>query len=147
MGSRIRLRLDGSDSKNDFWRLVDSEDLHVMGYTQDHGQMLQPPVGFTLNATHWPKFYAKTVAGSLNSFAKKEWFKKVPKRPEKNYFKVGQKVEAVDRKNPHLICCATIGGINEKGMYLHKHNIHNLNIEKTGPDHLEVNCRSKVNCK
>ena len=117
MGSRIRLRLDGSDSKNDFWRLVDSEDLHVMGYTQDQGQMLQPPVGFTLNATHWPKFYAKTVAGSLNSFAKKEWFKKVPKRPEKNYFKVGQKVEAVDRKNPHLICCATIGGINEKGMY------------------------------
>ena len=118
MGSRIRLRLDGSDSKNDFWRLVDSEDLHVIGYTQGKGQMLQPPVGFTLNATHWPKFYAKIIDGSFNSFAKKQWFKKVPKRPEKNHFKVGQKVEAVDRKNPHLICCATIGGINEKGTYI-----------------------------
>ena len=114
MGSRIRLRLDGSDSKNDFWRLVDSDDLHVIGYTQDQGQMLQPPVGFTLNATHWPKFYAKTLAGA--SFAKRSWFKSVPKKPEKNLFKIGQKLEAVDRKNPHLICCATIGAISEKGL-------------------------------
>lgn len=112
-GSRIRLRLDGSDSKNDFWRLVDSEDLHPIGFTENEGQMLQPPVGFTLNATHWPKFYAKTLAGA--KCANKSWFKTVPERPDKNHFKVGQKLEAVDRKNPHLICCATVGAINEKG--------------------------------
>ena len=113
MGPRIRLRLDGSDSKNDFWRLVDSEDLHPIGYTEFQGQMLQPPVGFTLNATHWPKFYAKTLAGA--KCAKKIWFKTVPPKPEKNNFKVGQKLEAVDKKNPHLICCATVGDVNEKG--------------------------------
>lgn len=113
MGSRIRLRLDGSDSKNDFWRLVDSADLHPIGYTEKQGQMLQPPVGFTLNATHWPKFYAKTLAGA--KCAKESWFKAVPKKPDKVQFKVGQKLEAVDRKNPHLICCATVGAINEKG--------------------------------
>ena len=112
-GPRIRLRLDGSDSKNDFWRLVDSEDLHPIGYTEKQGQMLQPPVGFTLNATHWPKFYAKTLAGA--KCAKKIWFKSVPHKPEKNRFKVGQKLEAVDKKNPYLICCATIGDVNEKG--------------------------------
>ena len=116
MGSRIRLRLDGSDSKNDFWRLVDSEDLHPIGYTEKQGQMLQPPVGFTLNATHWPKFYVKTLAGAKR--AKDSWFKKVPRKPEKNNFKAGQKLEAVDKKNPHLICCATVGDINEKGKIL-----------------------------
>ena len=81
-GCRIRLRLDGSDSKNDFWRLVDSEDLHPIGYTEGQGQMLQPPVGFTLNAIHWPKFYAKTLAGA--KCAKEFWFKPVPQKPEKN---------------------------------------------------------------
>jgi hypothetical protein len=25
---------------------------------------------------------------------------------------VGMKLEAVDKKNPHLICCATIGAVN-----------------------------------
>ena len=113
VGPRLKLRLDGSDSKNDFWRLVDSEDLHPIGYTAQQGQMLQPPVGFTLNATHWPKFHDKTLAGS--KYARKEWFKSVPKRPKKNKFKVGQKLEAIDKKNPHLICCATVGDINEKG--------------------------------
>jgi len=112
MGPRLKLRLDGSDSNNDFWRLVDSEDLHPIGYTVEQGQMLQPPVGFTLNATHWPKFHDKTLAGA--SYAKKIWFKTVPQRPKKNKFKVGQKLEAIDKKNPHLICCATVGAINEK---------------------------------
>jgi len=78
---------------------------------------LQPPVGFTLNATHWPKFYAKTLAGA--KYANKKWFKSVPNRPEKNKFQVGQKLEAVDKKNPYLICCATVGAVNEKEETLH----------------------------
>ncbi len=48
-GPRLRLRLDGSDNKNDFWRLVDSGDLHPIGYCEKHGGLLQPPLGrFTL---------------------------------------------------------------------------------------------------
>ncbi len=31
IGPRLRLRLDGSDNKNDFWRLVDSNDIHPIG--------------------------------------------------------------------------------------------------------------------
>jgi len=112
VGPRLKLSLDGSDSNNDFWMQVDSEDLHPIGYTVEQGQMLQPPVGFTLNPTHWPKFHDKTLAGA--SYAKKIWFKTVPQRPKKNKFKVGQKLEAIDKKNPHLICCATVGAINEK---------------------------------
>ena len=126
MGPRLKLRLDGSDSNNDFWRLVDSEDLHPIGYTVEQGQMLQPPVGFTLNATHWPKFHDKTLAGA--SYAKKIWFKTVPQRPKKNKFKVGQKLEAIDKKNPHLICCATVGAINEKGTTILKSIINESNL-------------------
>ena len=30
-GARLRLRLDGSDNQNDFWRLVDSPDIQPVG--------------------------------------------------------------------------------------------------------------------
>lgn len=44
-GPRLRLRLDGSDDKNDFWRLVDSGDLHPIGHCEKNGGLLQPPLG------------------------------------------------------------------------------------------------------
>ena len=44
-GPRLRLRLDGSDDKNDFWRLVDSSDLHIQGHCEQTGGLLQPPLG------------------------------------------------------------------------------------------------------
>ena len=44
-GPRLRLRLDGSDNKNDFWRLVDSSDLHPVGYCERIGELLHPPLG------------------------------------------------------------------------------------------------------
>lgn len=45
VGPRIRLRLDGGDNKNDFWRLIDSSELKPVGYTEKKGGMLQPPLG------------------------------------------------------------------------------------------------------
>lgn len=45
IGPRLRLRLDGSDNKNDFWRMVDSSDLHSIGYCEKNGGLLQPPLG------------------------------------------------------------------------------------------------------
>lgn len=44
-GARLRLRLDGSDNKNDFWRLVDSSDIQPVGTCEKNGGMLQPPLG------------------------------------------------------------------------------------------------------
>ena len=45
LGPRLRLRLDGSDNKNDFWRLVESGDLHPIGHCEKDGGLLQPPLG------------------------------------------------------------------------------------------------------
>lgn len=44
-GVRLRLRLDGSDNSNDFWRLVDSSDIQPIGTCEKNGDMLQPPLG------------------------------------------------------------------------------------------------------
>lgn len=45
IGPRLRLRLDGGDNKNDFWRLVDSDEISMIGSTEKNGGMLQPPLG------------------------------------------------------------------------------------------------------
>ncbi|XP_029475887.1 polycomb protein SCMH1 isoform X2 [Rhinatrema bivittatum] len=108
-GARLRLRLDGSDNKNDFWRLVDSTEIQPIGNCEKSGGMLQPPLGFRLNASSWPMFLLKTLNGA--EMAPARIFHKEPPPPAQNYFKVGMKLEAVDRKNPHFICPATIGEV------------------------------------
>uniref|UniRef100_A0A8C6KHR7 Scm polycomb group protein homolog 1 n=1 Tax=Nothobranchius furzeri TaxID=105023 RepID=A0A8C6KHR7_NOTFU len=108
-GSRLRLRLDGSDNKNDFWRLVDSSEIQPIGSCEKNGGMLQPPLGFRLNASSWPMFLLKTLNGA--EMAPSRIFHKEPPPPEKNSFQVGMKLEAVDRKNPHFICPATVGAL------------------------------------
>ncbi|XP_072277043.1 polycomb protein SCMH1 isoform X1 [Pyxicephalus adspersus] len=108
-GARLRLRLDGSDNKNDFWRLVDSSEIQPIGTCEKSGGMLQPPLGFRLNASSWPMFLLKTLNGAEMAPAK--IFHKEPPSPAQNHFEVGMKLEAVDRKNPHFICPATIGEV------------------------------------
>ncbi|XP_072884445.1 polycomb protein SCMH1-like isoform X2 [Hemitrygon akajei] len=108
-GARLRLRLDGSDNKNDFWRLVYSSDIQPIGSCEKNAGMLQPPLGFRLNASSWPMFLLKTLSGA--EMAPGRIFHKEPPSPPQNYYKVGMKLEAVDRKNPHFICPATIGDV------------------------------------
>ncbi|KAJ7304202.1 hypothetical protein JRQ81_011735 [Phrynocephalus forsythii] len=108
-GARLRLRLDGSDNKNDFWRLVDSAEIQPIGNCEKNGGMLQPPLGFRLNASSWPMFLLKTLNGA--EMAPLRIFHKEPPSPSQNFFKMGMKLEAVDRKNPHFICPATIGEV------------------------------------
>ncbi|NXH93403.1 SCMH1 protein, partial [Pachycephala philippinensis] len=108
-GARLRLRLDGSDNKNDFWRLVDSAEIQPIGNCEKSGGMLQPPLGFRLNASSWPMFLLKTLNGA--EMAPVRIFHKEPPSPSQNFFKTGMKLEAVDRKNPHFICPATIGEV------------------------------------
>lgn len=116
LGPRLRLRLDGSDNKNDFWRLVDSSEIHPIGHCEKSGGMLQPPLGFRMNASSWPMFLLKTLNGA--AMAPDKVFQKEPQGPKANLFEVGQKLEAVDKKNPHLICCATVGAIKNDQIHV-----------------------------
>ena len=108
-GSRIRLRLDGTDDRNDFWLTVDSDLIHPFEYSAKHGRKIQPPLGFGNDLSKWPKFLEKLInTAGENVFAAETCFKPAPVKPMRNEFKVGQKLEAVDPKNPHLICPATV---------------------------------------
>ncbi|XP_067896492.1 polycomb protein SCMH1 isoform X5 [Heterodontus francisci] len=115
-GARLRLRLDGSDNKNDFWRLVDSSDIQPIGTCEKNSGMLQPPLGFRMNASSWPMFLLRTLNGA--EMAPASIFKKEPPSPQQNHFKVGMKLEAVDRKNPHLICPATISEVKADDIFI-----------------------------
>ncbi|XP_060114095.1 polycomb protein SCMH1 isoform X4 [Heteronotia binoei] len=66
-------------------------------------------VSFRLNASSWPMFLLKTLNGA--EMAPVRIFHKEPPSPSQNFFKIGMKLEAVDRKNPHFICPATIGEV------------------------------------
>ncbi|KAL7300347.1 hypothetical protein TKK_0006972 [Trichogramma kaykai] len=115
-GPRLKLRLDGSDNKNDFWRLVDSNEIHPIGTCEKGGGMLQPPLGFRMNASSWPMFLLKTLNGA--EMAPANVFKPEPPTPRKNMFKVGQKLEAIDKKNPQLICTATVGAVKDQSIHV-----------------------------
>ncbi|XP_074524675.1 sex comb on midleg-like protein 2 isoform X2 [Halichoeres trimaculatus] len=115
-GVRLRLRLDGSDNSNDFWRLVDSSDIQPIGTCEKNGDMLQPPLGFRMNASSWPMFLLRTLNGA--EMAPAIAFKKEPLRPTQNNFKPGMKLEAVDKKNPYLICPATIGEVKGDEVFI-----------------------------
>nr|XP_021326519.1 polycomb protein SCMH1-like isoform X2 [Danio rerio] len=116
MGARLRLRLDGSDNTNDFWRLVDSADIQPIGTCEKNGDMLQPPLGFRMNASSWPMFLLRTLNGA--EMAPAMAFKKEPLRPLQNTFRAGLKLEAVDRKNPYLICPATVGEVKGEELFV-----------------------------
>ncbi|KAL1437714.1 hypothetical protein MTO96_048669 [Rhipicephalus appendiculatus] len=115
-GPRLRLRLDGGDNKNDFWRLVDSEEVKPIGHCERVGGMLQPPLGFRMNASSWPMFLLKTL--NKADIASESYFKPEPASPRSNEFKVGMKLEALDRKNPHLICPATVGAVKDDMLFV-----------------------------
>ena len=60
-----------------------------------------------MNASSWPHFHLKTLQNA--ELAPPECFKEEPPTPSKNHFEKNMKLEAVDRKNPQLICAATVG--------------------------------------
>lgn len=41
-----------------------------------------------------------------------------PSSPKTNKFQVGVKLEALDRKNPHLICPATVGAVKDDMIFV-----------------------------
>lgn len=112
----MQLRLDGSDNSNDFWELVDSDAINPIGTCEKGGGMLQPPLGFRKNPSSWAGFLTATLDGA--ELAPPKVFKPSPERPPSNRFKVGMKLEAIDKKNPRMICPATIGAVKDDMIFV-----------------------------
>ncbi len=51
IGSRLRLRFDGCHNSHDIWRVIDSGDIHPVGWCEGNGGILKPPVGKKVSYT------------------------------------------------------------------------------------------------
>jgi hypothetical protein len=61
-------------------------------------------------------FQYQTLHGA--DIAPNKVFKSKPPTPNSNKFEIGMKLEAVDKKNPRLICPATVGAVNEENIFV-----------------------------
>ncbi|KAG5900209.1 hypothetical protein JTB14_008091 [Gonioctena quinquepunctata] len=116
VGYRIRLHFDGYPDNYDFWCNADSMDIFPMGWCEKYGHVLQPPAGFTVENFNWIQYLkqTKSAAAPKHLFANRAGQAICP-----NGFRVGMKLEAVDRKNTSLVCVATVRDMMDNRILVH----------------------------
>ncbi|XP_072276209.1 lethal(3)malignant brain tumor-like protein 3 [Pyxicephalus adspersus] len=117
-GYRIRLHFDGYPDCYDFWVNADSVDIHPVGWCEKTGHRLTPPKGYKDGEFSWPSYLKQCKSQA----APKTLFKSYNTPVTPSGFRVGMKLEAVDRKNPSLLCVATISDIVENRLLIHFDN-------------------------
>uniref|UniRef100_A0A8C1J161 L3MBTL histone methyl-lysine binding protein 1b n=1 Tax=Cyprinus carpio TaxID=7962 RepID=A0A8C1J161_CYPCA len=111
-GYRIRLHFDGYPECYDFWVNADSWDVKPPGWCEKTSLKLLLPKDGEFN---W-NTYVKNCRGQL---APKHLFKSLNTSVTPSGFRAGMKLEAVDRKNPSLICVATIAAAVDNRLLIH----------------------------
>ncbi|CAM9576344.1 unnamed protein product [Lampetra planeri] len=114
-GYRVRLHFDGYSECYDFWVNADSPDIHPVGWCEKTNHKLQPPKGHKEEEFAWPA-YLKTVKAQA---APRQLFKNQNTTVTPMGFRVGMKLEAVDKKNPALVCVATITDVVDSRFLVH----------------------------
>uniref|UniRef100_A0A3P8P487 SAM domain-containing protein n=1 Tax=Astatotilapia calliptera TaxID=8154 RepID=A0A3P8P487_ASTCA len=117
-GYRVRLHFDGYPECYDFWANADSWDLKPAGWCEKNGHKLLLPKGCKDGEFNWST-YVKNCRGQL---APKHLFKSLNTSVTPSGFRAGMKLEAVDRKNPALICVATIAAVVDNRLLIHFDN-------------------------
>lgn len=92
---------------------ANSTNIFPCGWAQSYNLQLHPPRDYTTDTFSWPEYLAKT--GGIE--APPHLFKQESR--SENGFKVGSKLEAVDLREPALICPATVTDL--KGPLLRIH--------------------------
>uniref|UniRef100_A0A8C7S4I0 L3MBTL histone methyl-lysine binding protein 3 n=1 Tax=Oncorhynchus mykiss TaxID=8022 RepID=A0A8C7S4I0_ONCMY len=104
-GHRIRLHFDKYSDYYDFWVNSNSADIHPVGWCEKTGHTLHPPKGKRhpnvsfLSLSNCPVFIFQTVT-PLG-------------------FRIGMKLEAIDKKNPSFICVATVTDMVDSRFLVH----------------------------
>ena len=115
-GFRILVHFDGFSKAHDFWENANSPNLFPVGWCETHKQKLMPPPGLDLFS--WKSY----LESNRFQAAPKEAFYHFarPHRPnELNGWKIGLKLEAVDRSNTSLVCVATITNVMDGRVLIH----------------------------
>ncbi|XP_067402835.1 lethal(3)malignant brain tumor-like protein 3 isoform X2 [Emydura macquarii macquarii] len=118
LGYRIRLHFDEYLDCYDFWVNADSSDIHPVGWCEKTGHKLHPPKGYKEEEFNWPS-YLKTCKAQA---ASKSLFENQNMTVIPSGFRVGMKLEAVDKKNPTFICVATVTDMVDNRFLVHFDN-------------------------
>ncbi|XP_064211247.1 lethal(3)malignant brain tumor-like protein 4 isoform X2 [Tribolium castaneum] len=115
-GYRVRLHFDGYPENYDFWANADSMDIFPVGWCEKHGRGLQAPPGYTSENFNWVAYLkqTKSTAAPKHLFANRAGNTICP-----NGFRVGMKLEAVDKKNSSLVCVATVKDMMDNRILVH----------------------------
>ncbi|XP_047130687.1 lethal(3)malignant brain tumor-like protein 3 isoform X1 [Hydra vulgaris] len=112
-GARMRLHFDGWSECYDFWINSDSYFLHPCGWCQKNGQKLTPPRGMDSETFCWKDYLLLTGSEA----APESCFRKLPSPT--HGFQINMKLEAIDRKNPDLVCVASVNNVIAEHFLVH----------------------------
>ncbi|XP_035475580.1 lethal(3)malignant brain tumor-like protein 4 isoform X3 [Scophthalmus maximus] len=115
IGGRLRLHIDGFSECYDFWVNADSADIRPAGWCQDHNHKLHPPKGHSETDFDWQVYLQSTGSHA----APPTLFTCLPAACGVG---MGMKMEAVDRKNPGLVCVASVASVIEDRVRVHFDN-------------------------
>ncbi|XP_003827691.1 lethal(3)malignant brain tumor-like protein 3 isoform X2 [Pan paniscus] len=117
-GYRIKLHFDGYSDCYDFWVNADALDIHPVGWCEKTSHKLHPPKGYKEEEFNW-QTYLKTCKAQA---APKSLFENQNITVIPSGFRVGMKLEAVDKKNPSFICVATVTDMVDNRFLVHFDN-------------------------
>ncbi|GFO41475.1 lethal(3)malignant brain tumor-like protein 3, partial [Plakobranchus ocellatus] len=114
-GYRIRLHFDGYSECYDFWTNCDSPFIFPVGWAEKNGKTLQPPKTILPEEFSWTNYLKETRAVA----APKTLFVNTPTTVTPSAFRVGMKLEAVDKKNQSLVGVATVADTLGEKVLIH----------------------------
>ncbi|XP_037393739.1 lethal(3)malignant brain tumor-like protein 3 isoform X2 [Pygocentrus nattereri] len=114
-GHRVRLHFDKFSECYDFWVNSNSSDIHHAGWCEKTGHKLQPPKGMKSEAFGWCPYLKMNKVQA----APKALFDNQNTMVTPLGFRVGMKLEAVDKKNPSFVCVATVTDLVDSRLLVH----------------------------
>uniref|UniRef100_A0A665TXG1 SAM domain-containing protein n=1 Tax=Echeneis naucrates TaxID=173247 RepID=A0A665TXG1_ECHNA len=121
IGYRLRLHIDGYSECYDFWVNADSADIRPPGWCRDHKLKLDPPKGYSETEFDW-QLYLQSTESQAAPPTLFTCHTAVSIHLSDCGFNVGMKLEAVDRKNPGLVCVASVSNVIDNRFLVHFDN-------------------------
>uniref|UniRef100_A0A8C7I5L4 L3MBTL histone methyl-lysine binding protein 3 n=1 Tax=Oncorhynchus kisutch TaxID=8019 RepID=A0A8C7I5L4_ONCKI len=114
-GHRIRLHFDKYSDYYDFWVNSNSADIHPVGWCEKTRHTLHPPKGLKDEEFSWLSYIKLSKAQA----APKALFENQNTTVTPLGFRIGMKLEAIDKKNPSFICVATVTDMVDSRFLVH----------------------------
>uniref|UniRef100_A0A667XD84 SAM domain-containing protein n=1 Tax=Myripristis murdjan TaxID=586833 RepID=A0A667XD84_9TELE len=118
IGYRLRLHIDGYSECYDFWVNADSPDIRPAGWCKENNHKLHPPKGYSETDFDWQQYLQSTGSQA----AAETLFRPHSTGGAPCSLQAGMKLEAVDRKNPSLVCVASVADVIEQRFLVHFDN-------------------------